>query len=71
MLLVPLAGFENVYGGVGEFAKWTQTGALLEVVHALVGEFVWILNLLDLYGLCSIDYIPTFNAIFSISCQRT
>ncbi|KZF26593.1 PTPLA-domain-containing protein [Xylona heveae TC161] len=37
VLLVPLVGFTHVYGGVGNFAKWTQTLALLEVVHALFG----------------------------------
>jgi very-long-chain (3R)-3-hydroxyacyl-CoA dehydratase len=39
ILLIPLAGFGNVYGGVGNFAKWTQTLALLEVVHAATGKF--------------------------------
>lgn len=29
-----------MYGGVGQFAKWTQTVALLEVVHALFGEWI-------------------------------
>ncbi len=38
ILLVPLVGFRNVYGGVGEFAKWTQTLALLEVVHSASGR---------------------------------
>nr|POF14339.1 putative very-long-chain (3r)-3-hydroxyacyl-coa dehydratase [Quercus suber] len=30
-------GGPNVYRGVGEFAKWTQTLAGLEVLHALIG----------------------------------
>nr|POE74318.1 putative very-long-chain (3r)-3-hydroxyacyl-coa dehydratase [Quercus suber] len=30
-------GGPNVYRGVGDFAKWTQTLAGLEVVHALIG----------------------------------
>jgi very-long-chain (3R)-3-hydroxyacyl-CoA dehydratase len=38
LILVPLMGFGKVYLGVGHFAKWTQTLALLEVVHALLGE---------------------------------
>ncbi len=38
ILLVPLVGFENVHGGVGEFAKWTQTLAVLEVVHSALGR---------------------------------
>ena len=40
VLLIPLVGFKNVYGGVGEFVKWTQTLAGLEVVHAALGDFV-------------------------------
>lgn len=42
--LVSLTGFESTYAGVGEFAKWTQTIALLEIVHAAAGKFfqsVW------------------------------
>lgn len=38
ILLVPLLGFENVIGGVGEFAKWTQTLAVLEIVHSVTGR---------------------------------
>lgn len=38
ILLVPLVGFENVHGGVGVFAKWTQTLAVLEVVHSALGN---------------------------------
>ncbi|RDL39673.1 uncharacterized protein BP5553_04013 [Venustampulla echinocandica] len=37
VLLVPLVGFGRTYKGVGQFAKWTQTMALLEVVHAATG----------------------------------
>ena len=36
--LIPLVGFENVSGGVAEFAKWTQTVALLEVLHSMIGK---------------------------------
>jgi very-long-chain (3R)-3-hydroxyacyl-CoA dehydratase len=38
--VLAIAGFANyakVYLGVGEFAKWTQTLAILEVVHAALG----------------------------------
>jgi len=38
LLLVPLVGFGNVYAGVGNFAKWTQTLALLEIFHAASGK---------------------------------
>ena len=40
LLLVPLVGFENVYGGVGQFAKWTQTLAIMEIVHSALSMFV-------------------------------
>jgi len=39
VLLVPLVGFGRIYPGVGQFVKWTQTMALLEVAHAMFGEF--------------------------------
>ncbi|KAI4147635.1 MAG: hypothetical protein LQ340_005469 [Diploschistes diacapsis] len=37
LVLIPLVGYQNVYGGVGDFARWVQTGALLEIVHAALG----------------------------------
>lgn len=37
ILLLPILGYRNVYGGVGEFAKWTQTVAVLEVLHSALG----------------------------------
>ncbi|KAK6611572.1 protein tyrosine phosphatase-like protein [Botrytis cinerea] len=37
LLLVPLVGFGRLYPAVGTFVKWTQTMALLEVVHAALG----------------------------------
>jgi len=40
LLLVPLVGFGRVYAGVGQFTKWTQTLALLEVVHAAIGTYL-------------------------------
>lgn len=52
LLLVPLVGFGRLYPGVGRFVKWTQTMALLEVVHAATGLFLsgsshsWIENIL-------------------------
>ena len=39
LLLVPLVGFDNVYGGVGSLVKWTQTLAVLEVVNSALGRF--------------------------------
>lgn len=37
LLLIPLVGFKNVSGGVGDFARWTQTLALLEIVNSALG----------------------------------
>jgi very-long-chain (3R)-3-hydroxyacyl-CoA dehydratase len=42
LLVSSVHGTKYVFPAVGEFAKWTQTLALLEVVHAAVGKF-WIL----------------------------
>ena len=39
ILLVPLVGFSNVYGGVGEWTKWTQTMAVLEILHSATGMY--------------------------------
>lgn len=39
LLVSSVHGTRYVFPAVGEFAKWTQTLALLEVVHAAVGEF--------------------------------
>lgn len=32
-------GYEVLYGETGEFVKWAQTAAMMEIVHSLVGEF--------------------------------
>lgn len=37
LLIAPLHGYRNVYAGVGEYTKWTQTLAMLEVLHAAIG----------------------------------
>lgn len=37
ILLIPLVGTQRVHGGVGDFTKWTQTVAVLEVWHAAFG----------------------------------
>ncbi|MCJ1317735.1 hypothetical protein MMC15_003062 [Xylographa vitiligo] len=34
LLLLPLAGHQNIYAGVGQYAKWTQTLAVLEILHS-------------------------------------
>lgn len=35
---VARGGFENVYDNVGEYTKWTQTLAVMEIIHALAGR---------------------------------
>lgn len=40
VLLIPLVGFQNVYGGVGEFTKWTQTAAAIEILHSALGPWL-------------------------------
>lgn len=37
VLLIPMVGLENVYGGVGDFTKWTQTLAVMEIIHSASG----------------------------------
>jgi very-long-chain (3R)-3-hydroxyacyl-CoA dehydratase len=34
-------GHEKVYAGVGEYTKWTQTLAGLEVLHAALGRWTF------------------------------
>lgn len=38
VLLIPLVGITNVFGGVDDFVRWVQTLALAEVTHAAFGE---------------------------------
>lgn len=38
-------GPEKVYEGVGDYTKWTQTLAAMEIVHALAGKFFSLLSL--------------------------
>lgn len=33
-------GYERLFGETGEFVKWAQTAAMMEIVHSLVGEFI-------------------------------
>lgn len=44
ILLIPLVGYQNVYGGVGEFAKWVQSAAILEIFHSALGTSLCFLN---------------------------
>lgn len=39
LLIAAVHGTADVYTGVGQFAKWTQTLALAEVLHAAFGRF--------------------------------
>lgn len=70
LLLVPLVGFGNVYRGVGTFTKWTQTLALMEVVHSATGKQVASSrHLANLGGIPSF-YIQTPNTLACRSCTR-
>jgi hypothetical protein len=35
----------TMYAARGAWARWTQTMALLEVAHSVVGEFLWLVFL--------------------------
>ncbi|KAK9477106.1 tyrosine phosphatase-like protein [Lipomyces japonicus] len=37
ILILPILGAGNLAGGVANFSKWVQTGAVLEIVHAAIG----------------------------------
>lgn len=37
VLILALHGYQAVFLGAGEFTKWTQTLAALEVLHAAIG----------------------------------
>lgn len=37
--LTYLVGYDNIHGGIGDFAKWTQTLAILEIVHSALGQY--------------------------------
>ncbi|KAL8929113.1 MAG: hypothetical protein Q9172_000656 [Xanthocarpia lactea] len=37
VLLLPIMGVENVYEAAGDFTKWTQTVAILEILHSAFG----------------------------------
>lgn len=38
VVLVLETGFANTYAVVGQFTKWTQTIAVLEILHAVTGK---------------------------------
>ena len=57
ILLIPLVGFGNVYGGVGQFTKWSQTLALLEVGHSASGMIIHH-STLCLLGMCDVRTDP-------------
>lgn len=37
--LLSQSGPQSVYAGVGEWTKWTQTVAAMEIMHSLLGSF--------------------------------
>ncbi|KAI4147994.1 MAG: hypothetical protein L6R39_002940 [Caloplaca ligustica] len=37
VLLIPITGYESVYEAAGDITKWTQTVAVLEILHSAFG----------------------------------
>ncbi|KAL8865063.1 MAG: hypothetical protein Q9174_007090 [Haloplaca sp. 1 TL-2023] len=37
VLLLPIAGYQSIYEAAGDFTKWTQTLAVLEIIHSAAG----------------------------------
>lgn len=42
-----LRGPESVYGAVGEWTKWTQTAAAMEILHSLLGRSPFVPGMAD------------------------
>lgn len=38
VLLIPITGYESVYEAAGDITKWTQTVAVLEILHSAFGR---------------------------------
>jgi len=43
--LVTTGDYNSLYGYTGEFVKWSQTAAMMEIAHSLFGKFVWLCTL--------------------------
>lgn len=37
VVILPITGVESVYEAAGDFTKWTQTVAILEILHSAFG----------------------------------
>lgn len=37
VLLIPITGYESIYEAAGDITKWTQTVAVLEILHSAFG----------------------------------
>ncbi|CAD0047447.1 unnamed protein product, partial [Aureobasidium pullulans] len=61
LLIAGVHGTRYVFPGVGEFAKWTQTLALLEVVHAAVGELRFVSFSSGVQRMCWASYAPPLH----------
>lgn len=40
VVVLPITGVESVYEAAGDFTKWTQTVAVLEILHSAFGTLL-------------------------------
>ncbi len=55
VVILPITGVESIYEAAGDFTKWTQTVAVLEILHSAFGTW--------LYTLLSPRATPVFGSI--------
>lgn len=68
VLIASLVGVDEVYRGTGEFLKWTQTLALAEVAHSLLGISLTFssLTFLQVYVLNSLSIVRKLASSLNI-----
>lgn len=42
VVVLPITGVESVYEAAGDFTKWTQTVAVLEILHSAFGTLLYL-----------------------------
>lgn len=45
VVILPITGVESIYEAAGDFTKWTQTVAALEILHSAFGTWLYTLAL--------------------------
>ena len=48
VVILPVTGVESVYEAAGDFTKWTQTVAVLEILHSAFGAFLYLYHGMEL-----------------------